>query len=170
MMTMSETVRAAMVAALKAGDKERKGTLSMLLQALEKRQKDKLGQPLTEAEEGEVVAKMAKQTRESLDSCPADRVEMIRELTGELAVVSEFMPKQMSEEEVRGVISGVLDGLGILGTATAKDKGAIMKALMPQVKGKADGKLVNQLLMAFLHENAIFESKTNSGAGHIKSV
>lgn len=149
-MSMSEDVRQAMISALKAGVKERKATLSMLLQALEKKKKDKLGQPLTEAEEVEVVVKMSKQIKESLDSCPADRTELIKKLQAELAVVSEYMPKQMDVDEIRSTIEGVLTELGLLGHASAKDKGAIMKALMPLTKGKADGKLVNQLLAGYL--------------------
>lgn len=149
-MSMSENVRGAMIAALKAGDKERKLTLSMLLQALEKKQKDQLGQPLTEGEEAEVVVKMSKQAKESLDSCPADRTELIQKLQAELTVIAEFMPKQMDTAEIRATIEAVLTEQGLLGHETGKDKGAIMKALMPLTKGKADGKLVNQLLAEYL--------------------
>lgn len=148
-MSMSDTVRAAMVAALKAGDKTRKGTLSLLLQALEKRQKDKLGQLLTEPEEAEVISKMAKQIRESLDFCTADHAELKQKLQTEAAIIAEFQPKQMDETEIRAAIGSVLDGLGLSGGATVRDKGAIMKALMPLVKGKADGKLVNELLSTY---------------------
>lgn len=148
-MSKIEIVRAAMVEALKAGEKEKKGTLSLLLQALEKRQKDKLGQPLTPSEEDEVVVKMAKQIQESIDSCPAGRAEMLSKLRDELAVVSAYMPAQMSENDIRAVIAEVLAELG-LDAPAAKDKGAVMKALMPRVKGKADGKLVNQLVAGYL--------------------
>lgn len=149
-MSMTETVRAAMVAALKAGEKERKGTISLLLQALEKAKKDQLGKELTPEEESAVVVKMVKQIKESLDTCPADRTDLIGKYQAELAIMSEYMPKQMDEGEIRRTIEGVLTGLGLLGHATGKDKGAIMKVLMPLTKGKADGKLVNQVLSDYL--------------------
>lgn len=149
-MSKIESVHAKMIEALKAGEKERKGTLSLLLQALEKKQKDKLGQLLTEAEENEVILKVAKQIQESIDACPAEREDVLAKLRAELSVVSEFMPAQMSEAEIRATIDEVLSGLGIIGSASVKDKGRIMKELMPRVKGKADGKLVNQLLTEYL--------------------
>lgn len=149
-MSKIELVHAKMIDALKAGEKERKGTLSLLLQALEKKQKDKLGQPLTEVEENEVVVKMAKQIQESIDVCPAEREDVLEKLHAELTVVSEFMPVQMSVVEIRATIDEVLSGLGIIGSASVKDKGRIMKEVMPRVKGKADGKLVNQLLTEYL--------------------
>ena len=65
-----------------------------------------------------------------------------------IAVLEEFAPKMMDEEEIKTVISSVLSDLELT-TPTAKDKGKIMKELMPKVKGKADGKLVNELVSTF---------------------
>ena len=81
--------------------------------------------------------------------CPADRTETLAQLKAELAVYEEFLPKQMDENEIRATIEDVLAELGIE-TPTGKDKGAIMKVLMPKVKGKADGKLVNAVLSTYL--------------------
>lgn len=145
---LKDTVRTAMVTALKAGEKEKKGTLSMLLQSLEKAEKDKLA-PLTEAEEFAVVTKMVKQLNESIDSCPASRTDLIEKFKNELSVVSVYMPVQMSADDIRIEVASAISGLG-LESPSAKDKGAIMKLLMPKVKGKADGKLVNQIVMEFL--------------------
>ena len=143
-MSKIDEVRAQMVAAMKNKDKERKDTLSMLLAALKNRAIDKRGD-LTEAEENEVIKKEIKQTQETMDLAPADREDIREECAKRLAVLKEFAPAEMSEEEIRAQISAVLSDLGI-GEPAAKDKGKIMKELMPRVKGRADGALVNRLV------------------------
>ncbi len=143
-MSKIDEVRAQMVAAMKNKDKERKDTLSMLLAALKNRAIDKRGD-LTEAEENEVIKKEIKQTQETMDLAPADREDIREECAKRLAVLKEFAPAEMSEEEIRAQISAVLSDLGI-SEPTAKDKGRIMKELMPRVKGRADGALVNRLV------------------------
>ena len=81
---------------------------------------------------------------------PADRCDIIDECTKRIAVYEEFAPKMLSEEEIKEVISGVLKELDIQ-APTGKDKGKIMKVLMPKVKGIADGKLVNQVLGSMMN-------------------
>ena len=147
-MSMIEDVRSAMVAAMKAGDKERKASLSFLLSSLKNKAIDKRAD-LTAEEEAQVVLKEIKQVKETLSLTPEDRTDIIAECEHRLAVLDEYAPKMMSEEDIRAVISEVLAGLGIT-EPTGKDKGRIMKELMPRVKGKADGKLVNQVLMGML--------------------
>ena len=139
-----EEVRKAMMAAMKSGDKPRKDALSMLLSALKSKQIDKRAE-LTEEEENTVILKEIKEAKETLETTPADRTETIEECQVRIAVYTEFAPRQMDEGEIRTVIDGVLKELGIE-APTPQDKGKIMKVLMPQVKGKADGKLVNALL------------------------
>lgn len=143
-MSKIDEIRAEMVSAMKNKDKERKETLSMLLAALKNKAIDKRAD-LTEAEEFEVIKKEMKQTKETMDLAPAERTDIIEQCRARLAVLSEFAPKEMSEEEIRGVIKEVLAGLG-LEQPTGKDKGKIMKELMPKVKGKADGALVNKIV------------------------
>lgn len=143
-MSKIDEVRAQMVTAMKSGDKERKETLSMLLAALKNKAIDKR-EDLTEAEEFEVVKKEIKQTKETLELAPKDRTDIIEQCEKRLAVLKEFAPEEMSEEAIREVINGVLQELGIT-EPTAKDKGKIMKELMPKVKGKADGALVNKIV------------------------
>lgn len=147
-MSKIDTVRAAMVEAMKAKDKARKDSLSMLLSALKNAQIDKR-EPLTEDEENAIVKKEIKQTRETYDMAPADRTDIREEAAARLAVYREFAPEDMSVEQIKEVIAQVLGELGIT-EPSAKDKGAIMKVLMPRVKGKADGKVVNQTLAAML--------------------
>lgn len=147
-MSKIDVVRAAMVAAMKAKDKERKDSLSMLLSALKNAEIDKR-EPLTEDEENAVVKKEIRQTQETYDMAPADRTDIKEEAGKRLAVYKEFAPEDMSAEQITEVIREVLAELGIE-IPTNADKGKIMKVLMPKVKGKADGKLVNQTLAGMM--------------------
>ena len=147
-MSKIDEVRADMVKAMKAGDKDTKETLSMLLAALKNKAIDKRSD-LTPEEEVQVILKEVKQTKETLDMTPADRTEIIEECNQRLHVLEQYAPKMMDEAEIREVITATLSEVGVE-APTAKDKGKIMKVLMPKVKGKADGKLVNDILMTFL--------------------
>ena len=147
-MSKTDVVRAAMVEAMKAKDKARKDSLSMLLSALKNAEIDKR-EPLTEEEADAVVKKEIKQTKETYDLAPADREDIRAEAAARLAVFKEFAPEDMTEEQIAEVIKAVLAELGIEKLAPS-DKGKIMKVLMPKVKGKADGKVVNQVLAGML--------------------
>ena len=147
-MSKIDEVRSAMVAAMKARDKDRKNSLSALLSALKNKAIDKRAD-LTEEEENQVILKEIKQTQETLELTPPDRTDIIEECKSRIAVLQEFAPHMMDEAEIRAVAAEVLAGLGIE-TPTAKDKGKIMKELMPRVKGKADGKLVNEVIASLL--------------------
>ncbi len=147
-MTKIEMVRSAMVEAMKAKDKERKDSLSMLLSALKNAEIDKRS-PLTEDEENAVVKKEIKQTKETFELAPADREDIRQEAAARMAVYQEFAPADMTPEEIKAVIEEVLTALGIT-EPTGKDKGRIMKELMPKVKGKADGKVVNEVLTSMM--------------------
>ena len=147
-MSKIDEIRSAMVAAMKAGDKERKAALSFLLSSLKNKAIDKRAD-LTEEEEGQVILKEIKQLKETIDMTPEDRTDVIEEAQKRLAVLEEYAPKMMSEDEIKAVITFVLADLGI-DAPTAKDKGKIMKELMPKVKGKADGKEVNQILASMM--------------------
>lgn len=148
-MSKIEEIRSAMVAAMKAGDKERKAALSFLLSALKNKAIDKRAE-LTEEEEVQVVLREIKQTKETLEMTPEDRTDIIEECKKRLAVLEEYAPKMMEEGEITGIIKEVLANLGIK-TLTSKDKGKLMKELMPKVKGKADGKLVSKIVESFMN-------------------
>lgn len=145
-MSKIDTVRASMVAAMKAKDKARKDSLSMLLSALKNAEIDKRS-PLTEDEENAIVKKEIRQTQETYDTAPADRTDIREEAAARLSVYKEFAPEDMNEAQITEVIKAVLAELSI-DTPVPADKGKIMKVLMPRVKGKADGKLVNETLAA----------------------
>ena len=147
-MDLFEKVSEDIKTAMKAKDKDTKETLSMLLAALKNKAIDKR-EDLTPEEETQVILKEIKQTKETLDMTPADRTEIIEECNKRLAVLEQYAPKMMDEAEIKEVVASVLAEMG-LDAPTAKDKGKIMKNLMPKVKGKADGKLVNEIVSTFM--------------------
>jgi len=146
-MAKTDIVRAAMVEAMKSGQKERKNALSMLLSALKNATIDKRAE-LTDEESDVVIRKEIKQTKETLDTTPESRTDIIEQCRLRISVYEEFVPKMMEVDEIKAVIEKVLAELGI-DAPTMKEKGKIMKVLMPLVKGKADGKLVNETLTTY---------------------
>ena len=144
-MSKTQEVQKEMVEAMKAKDAQRKETLSLLLSALKAKAKDKR-EELTEEEENTIILKEIKQAEESLAGAEkAGREDLVEMNRSRKKVLSEFAPKQMDEAEIMAIIKEVLEKLGIE-KPTAQDQGTIMKNLMPLVKGKADGGLVNRLV------------------------
>lgn len=143
-MSKIDVVRKEMMNALKTGDKARKDALSLLLSALKAKFIDKR-EELSEDEENAVVYREIKEAQETLDTTPADRADVIEECRLKIAVYSEFAPQRMTKEEIARVVDEVLAKLALT-APTAKDKGKIMKELMPLVKGKAEGNLVNAVV------------------------
>lgn len=146
-MSKIDVIRAAMVEAMKAKDKSRKDSLSMLLSVLKNAEIDKR-ESLTEDEENAIIKKEIKQTQETFDIAPADRTDIREEAAARMSVYKEFVPEDMGIEQIKEIIEAVLAELE-LDKPQASDKGKIMKVLMPKVKGKADGKVVNEVLGGF---------------------
>ena len=140
-----DEVRAQMMQAMKEKNKERKDALSALLTALKNRAINNRAEGksdiLTEEEENQVILKEIKSLKETLEMTPQDRVDIIEECQFRISVMKEFAPAMMEKEEIEAIVKEV--EIDIL---TAKEKGKVMKALMPKVKGKADGKLVNEVV------------------------
>lgn len=143
-MSKTDDIRKEMTSALKSGDKPRKEALSLLLSALKNKEIDKRA-PLTDEEAYAIIFKEIKEAKETIEASPKDRKDIIDECSTRIAVYSEFVPKLMDEEEIREVVLNTLKELSIE-KPTAADKGKIMRVLMPKVKGKADGKLVNEIV------------------------
>lgn len=143
-MSRIDEVRAQMMQAMKDRNKDRKDALSALLTALKNKAIDKRAD-LTTEEEDAVVLKEIKSVKETLEMTPADRTDIAEECRFRISVFEEFAPKMMDKEEILAVVQKVLSEIGIEKPAI-QDKGKIMKELMPRVKGKADGKLVNEVV------------------------
>jgi len=150
-MSKIDDVRSAMTEALKGGEKEKKEALSMLLAALKQKQIDKR-EDLTLEEENAVVLREIKQAQETIDTAPADRKDIIKEAQFRIEVMQEFAPEMMDEKEIRKILTEILSEL-VIEHPTMQDKGKVMRALMPHVKGKADGALVNKVVEAFLNSS-----------------
>lgn len=143
-----EILRNEMIKAMKNKDKRRKDALSMLLTALKNAEIDARG-ALDETQENVVIKKEMKQLQETYDSAPDYRNDIKEDAEFRISVCKEFLPEDMTEDQIMNVINETLKELGIE-NPSGKDKGLIMKNLMPKVKGKADGKLVNQMIMKIL--------------------
>lgn len=143
-MSKIDEVRAEMVKAMKNGDKARKDVLSLLLSDLKAKRVDKHAD-LTEEEENTVIQKEIKQTKETMETSPKDRTDIIEQSKFALSVLEEFAPKGLSEDEIAALLQNVLAELSIA-KAAPQDRGRIMKALMPQVKGRADGSVVSRMV------------------------
>lgn len=131
-----------MIAAMKARDKARKDSISVLVSAAKKLAIDGgCREDIPEEMVDQAIMKEMKSVKEQIDTCPADRTELLEEYKARLAVYEEFAPKMLSEEEVKAIINEKFADL-----VATKNKGQIMKAVMGELKGKADGKVINQVV------------------------
>jgi uncharacterized protein len=150
-MSLRERIDAEIKAAMKSKDKVRLETVRSIKKfILEKEVSVRpSGQDaLTEAQEMEILMQIAKQRRDSIDQySKAGREELAAQEAAELAIVEEYLPKQMSDEEVSAVIDEVIASVG---ATSAKDMGKVMGAAMQQLKGKADGKKIQDAVKAKL--------------------
>lgn len=138
-----EVLQKEMIAAMKDRNKLRKDTISSLIGAVKKAAIDKMCKDnITEELVNEVLLKEKKTMQEMIDTCPADRVKTLEEYNQKMVIIDEFVPKMMSEDEVRQAVYNIIASVDIFQTG----KGAIMKAVMPRLKGKADGKLINKIV------------------------
>lgn len=130
----------AMIAAMKAKDKPRKEAISALVSAVKKAGIDAgCREDIPTAMVDQVILKEIKTVKEQIDTCPADRTELKAEYQFRYDVMSEFAPELLAEDEVRAILTEKFSE--VLAT---KNKGMIMKAVMAELKGKADGKVINQ--------------------------
>lgn len=135
-----EKLRSDMVAAMKARDKERKDAVSSLVSAVKKAAIDEGCREDVPTElVDRVIIKELKTAKEQLDTCPADRTDLKAEYQKRYDVIAEYAPKMMSPEEVKTYIENNFAEL-----LETKNKGQIMKAVMGVLKGKADGKVINE--------------------------
>ena len=131
-----------MVAAMKARDKARKAVISTLIADVKKAAIDAgTREDISEALVDQVILKSKKTAKEQLDTCPAERTELKAEYQFNYDVICEYAPKQMSEDEIRAFLSANFAEL-----IATKNKGQIMKAVMPALKGKADGKVISAVV------------------------
>jgi len=137
-----EQLRKDMVAAMKAKDKARKDSISSLVSAVKKAAIDEGCRDDIPAElVDRVILKELKSVKEQIDTCPDNSADLKAEYQARYDVISEYAPALMSEEQVRRYITEKFSEI-----VATKNKGQIMKAVMAELKGKADGKVINQVV------------------------
>ncbi len=137
-----EKLQQDMIAAMKARDKVRKEAISSMISAVKKVAIDEgCRDDIKEELVDRVILKEMKTVKEQIDTCPADRTDLLEEYQTRYKIFEEYAPKLMSEEEVEAFITEKF--AEVLAT---KNKGMVMKNVMPELKGKADGKVINQVV------------------------
>ena len=137
-----QTLQKDMIAAMKAKDKVRKDAISSLVSAVKKVAIDEGCRDDIKPElVARVILKELKRVKEQVDTCPADRTDLKEEYQARYDIISEYAPKLLSAEEVKAILTERF--ADVLAT---KNKGQIMKAVMAELKGKADGKVINQVV------------------------
>lgn len=133
--------------AMKSGDTVKRDTLRMLMSAVKYGEGAKLA-PLDEGEVLSVISKDVKRHLESIDAFKkGNRQDLVDKETAEMAILQSYLPKQMSHEEVVKAAKEILAAVGAKGPG---DKGKVMQQLMPKLKGKADGKEINDVVTGLL--------------------
>ncbi|SRR5690606_26336180 len=146
-MSLLERLNSDMKEAMRNKEKDRLSVIRMVKASLQN-EAIKLGKELSEDEELTVLSREVKQRKDSLQEFEkAGRTDLADKIKTELTYIHEYMPKQLSEDELKELISQVIQELG----ATSKaDMGKVMGKLMPLVKGKADGSVVNRMVLEML--------------------
>ena len=137
-----EKMRSDMVAAMKAKDKVRKEAISALISAAKKVAidegcRDNIPEELVDR----VILKEIKSVKEQIDTCPDSRAELKAEYQARYDIMNEYAPKLLSADEIRAILTTKYADV-----VATKNRGQIMKNVMGELKGKADGKLINQIV------------------------
>jgi uncharacterized protein YqeY len=135
-------VQSDVTASLKAGDRERAGALRLIASELQKAAKE------GKADEVEVLQRERKRRLEAAEAYrDAERTDLAEAEEREASIIEGYMPQQLSDEELRAIVG---DAVAESGASSPKDMGKVMSAVMPQVKGRADGKRVSAMVQELL--------------------
>jgi uncharacterized protein YqeY len=141
--SLTDQLQADMKTAMRDGDTERRDTLRMVVSAAQNAEKDKRA-PLSDEEALAVVTREVKMRRESIEAfSSAGRDDLAAQEQLEIDILAPYLPQQLGEEEVRAL---VVDAVASTGATSPRDMGVVMGALMPALKGRADGKLVSGMV------------------------
>lgn len=147
-MSLLEQLQQDMKTALKNKEKEKLSTIRMVRAAIKRAEIDQRGS-LSEDQVLDVIVREVKQRKEAIaEYKKADRQDLVEKEQAQLAVLESYLPKQLTEEELEQLIRETIDQLGV---TSKKEIGKVMKTVMPKVKGKADGKVVNQIAQKLLN-------------------
>lgn len=146
-MALKEELLLDLKAAMKAKDNVKKQAVTMVRAAILQIEKD-TKKELGDDEIIDVISKQVKQRKDSLEEfIKAEREDLVEQTKAELDVLMNYMPKQLTKEELIVIVK---EAISSTGAKTKKDMGKIMKEVMPKIKGKADGKSVNEVASSLL--------------------
>lgn len=146
-MSLVDRLNSDMKQAMKARDKVRLSVIRMIKTALQNESIKKMKE-LSEDEVLAVLSRELKQRKDSLQEFEnAGRQDLVDEVSNEIAIVQTYMPEQLSEEDIKSIIDETISEVG---AGSKADIGKVMKAIMPKLKGRADGSLVNRLVRSKL--------------------
>ncbi|NMM61946.1 GatB/YqeY domain-containing protein [Clostridium sp. P21] len=148
-MSLKERLQEDWKQALKAKDKFKAGTISMARAAILLVEKTD-GSKLTDEQVIEILAKEVKQRREAiLEFEKGNRQDLVDKTNEEIEILLGYLPQQLSEEEISEIVRKAVDQVG---ASSMKDMGKVMALIMPETKGKADGKIVSQIVKQYLNK------------------
>ena len=143
-----EKLQTDMVAAMKNGDKRRKDVLSSAICAVKKTAIDKLMKDnIVEELVDEVLTKEKKTIKEMIDTCPESREDLLNDYEHRYMIISEYAPRLITDElQIKQMVMDIVAGVEL----SLKNKGAIMKTVMPALKGKVDMQIANKVISDLL--------------------
>ena len=148
LLSLLTTLNEDMKQAMRAKDKETLQVIRMLKASIQNEQIKK-GQDLNDEEELTVLSREMKQRRDSLTEFEkADRTDLAEKVKKEIVIVENYLPAQLSEEEIRAIVQEAVTNTG---ATSPKEFGKVMGVVMPKVKGKADGNQVNAIVKELLN-------------------
>ena len=146
-MSLLDQIHSDLKEAMKAKDSIRLGALRLILTAVKNKEKE-LRRELEEREVLQIVSNQIKQRKDSIEQYrKSGREDVVQKEEQELEILQAYMPQQLSEEELEKLVTETIKEVG---ATSVKDLGKVMKAIMPRIAGRADGKVVNQMVRAQL--------------------
>ncbi|MDE3057254.1 MAG: GatB/YqeY domain-containing protein [Bacteroidota bacterium] len=147
-MTLSEKVTTDMKVAMKAGNKERLETLRMLRAQILEFEKRGLDRKMNEEDELSILMTAVKRRKEAIEMYEkASRNDLVQKESKELEIISEYLPKQVSQEEATAIIEKIIASTG---AASVKDLGKVMPLAVKELKGKIDNKTISEIVKSKL--------------------
>ncbi|MDF2676756.1 MAG: GatB/YqeY protein [Bacillota bacterium] len=146
-MPLKEKLMDDMKEAMKAKDKVKKNVVTLVRSAIKQKEVDDRVE-LEDADVLDIIAKQIKQKKDSIDDFEKGNRQDLIDLTNEeIKILLDYLPPQLSDEELEAIVK---DAVALSGAQSKKDMGKLMALIMPKVKGKADGKTVNQIVAKYL--------------------